>query len=239
MGVDRALRGFIPRNTRSCRYPHRPPIDAPGVRSCGDRGELGRMSWVLQERSSPPLVISRIIIRGPPGTTARGGTTAGERGLSAARVHVRSAPDLLARVRRNRPLTPERVLRSPPQPITPDERGQPSRPPARRPSRRHRAARAHDRRCDAREVSGATALAMGKTDIGCSSHHRSRVGVQTNTHTWHSRGSTMAVGLPFTPTHVSSFAARAAELERLGEELQDAVCSTPIRRSVNSSGDRW
>jgi len=31
----------------------------------------------------------------------------------------------------------------------------------------------------------------------------------------------MAVGLPFTPTHVSSFAARAAELERLGEELQD------------------
>jgi hypothetical protein len=31
----------------------------------------------------------------------------------------------------------------------------------------------------------------------------------------------MAVGLPFTPTHVSSFAARAAELERLGEERQD------------------
>lgn len=31
----------------------------------------------------------------------------------------------------------------------------------------------------------------------------------------------MAVGLAFTPTHVSSFAARGAELERLGEERQD------------------
>ena len=31
----------------------------------------------------------------------------------------------------------------------------------------------------------------------------------------------MAVGLPFTPTHVSSLAARAAELERLGDEHQD------------------
>ena len=31
----------------------------------------------------------------------------------------------------------------------------------------------------------------------------------------------MAVGMPFMPTHISSFAARAAELERLGEERQD------------------
>jgi hypothetical protein len=31
----------------------------------------------------------------------------------------------------------------------------------------------------------------------------------------------MAVGLPFTPTHVSSLAARAAELERFGDEHQD------------------
>lgn len=31
----------------------------------------------------------------------------------------------------------------------------------------------------------------------------------------------MAVAWPFTPAHVSSLAARAAELERLGEEAQD------------------
>ena len=31
----------------------------------------------------------------------------------------------------------------------------------------------------------------------------------------------MAVGLPFSPMHVSSLAARAAELERRGEDLQD------------------
>jgi hypothetical protein len=31
----------------------------------------------------------------------------------------------------------------------------------------------------------------------------------------------MAVGLPFTSAHVSSFAERAAELERQGEDLQD------------------
>ena len=31
----------------------------------------------------------------------------------------------------------------------------------------------------------------------------------------------MAVGSPFSPTHVSSFAARAAELERIGEARQD------------------
>ena len=31
----------------------------------------------------------------------------------------------------------------------------------------------------------------------------------------------MAVGMPFSPTHIMSFAARAAELERLGEDRQD------------------
>ena len=31
----------------------------------------------------------------------------------------------------------------------------------------------------------------------------------------------MTVGTPFSPTHVTSFAARAAELERVGEDRQD------------------